>query len=317
LVDAGMWALPKQDSRTPAQTEQRLLKARLIAQAFAKDEIDAMALGASDWKLGRELLQGLVTEHDLPVVAANLTCAGERPWPASRVVDRGGRRLGIIGVTEGKIDGCEVEDAPAAVQRAVAELGEVDATVLLLPSQNQNALGLVTEGGGIDFVVTANGRTSLGGVEKSHGAVVLMAGSRGKIVGVADMVWVAGAEGWDVEQSESTAARRVDGLRHRADMTRRRLEGEAQASRREAMSRQLENLESQIAGFEDQEAQMVNSDVVYNKVKVRELQLGADVEDHAEMASLLLTMLAAVEALEPERPAGSELGFQVPPGLTD
>ena len=91
---------------TDADRPQRLAKARLIADAWKLAGIDAVAVTEADWAMGAADLREIV--KDLPVLAANLTCGGESPFPASAIVERGGWKVGIVGLTTGTVDGCEV-----------------------------------------------------------------------------------------------------------------------------------------------------------------------------------------------------------------
>ncbi|MEZ4322305.1 MAG: multiheme c-type cytochrome [Myxococcota bacterium] len=139
---------------------QRLAKARLIAEEWVGSGLDAAALGESDWALGTGATRELVERTGIPVVAANLVCeAGARPFPAARVVERGERTIGVVGVTVGEVAGCQVTDPVEAAREARALLGEVDVSVLLWPARDNAAAGAALVGLPFDFVLDARGRS--------------------------------------------------------------------------------------------------------------------------------------------------------------
>ena len=86
--------------------EQQRLKAVLQNKSYALSGIDAMVPGEGDIALGWKWLKKQTERHELPMIAANLSCEGAALFPPSRVVERGGVRLGFVGVLgEGLIKG--------------------------------------------------------------------------------------------------------------------------------------------------------------------------------------------------------------------
>lgn len=177
--------------------EQRRIKADLIAETYARGGIDAMALGASDWALGTTFVTELVTRLHLPVLAANLTCNGATPFPSGKVLESNGKRVGVVGVTMGEVEGCEVSDPIPAIARAVAELGPVDVVLGLVPTDtDRNAAALYAADLPLDLALDARGRSVSGGAQLKNHTVWFSGGSRGKTVGFAELSFNPAATGW-------------------------------------------------------------------------------------------------------------------------
>ncbi len=190
MLDGGLSLQPRAKAITPADKAQRWLKAEVLLESLA--EADAIALGDSDWTVApssRELLDAVERLH-VPVLAANLTCGGVSPWPASKVVERHGRRIGIVGVTDGVVQGCDVAAAGPALQAAVEALGDVDAVVALVPLDNEGSVAQVVGSARVDVVIDGTGRYGASGPKAMGSAWAIGAGSRGKQVGRAQLVFV-------------------------------------------------------------------------------------------------------------------------------
>lgn len=271
-------------SRLPGDLEQRRLKAEVIAQALSADQLDAMALGESDWYLGADWVQELVAEHELPVVAANLTCGGEAPYPASRVVEAGGKRIGIVGVTAGEIEGCEVSPAGEALRRAVAELGQVDVVVGLLPLQTPGELALLTGGEGplgVDIAVDGRPRAVSAGADDRGGVQFVSAGTEGKALGVVSLRFSKPGADWIA----------TDGLaRVEADLERLQEQRTAVIGRMEGASAEdLPLLEDQKAAFDkaighaERDLQAAKAAVEANSFTLTQVDLGREVSSAPEI----------------------------------
>lgn len=209
----------------PRDLDQRRLKAELIVDAFQIDGIDAMAVGGEDWALGSDWLRGMLTDKGAPVLAANLWCEEARPFGSSVVVERDGHRIGFVGVTLGDVEGCEVREPAAAARQAVAELGEVDLRVALVPALHDQQLATFLGAGvDVDVVIDARGMHTQGAPERRTNAWVVGAGTRGKQLGRLDLTWVDGGQGW-------APTRYGDQLRERVARSEQRVAAhEAQAA---------------------------------------------------------------------------------------
>jgi len=193
LLDGGDSLAKKIKSKSGSGIGQRRAKARLIAEQWVESGLDAAAIGAVDWSLGRAFVSDLVASSNYPVVAANLVCEeGRRPFPAARIIDAGGRRVGVVGVTAGSLDGCSVTD-PIEAAREAAELIEgVDMRVLLWPARADEADLGAREGLPFDFILDASGRTPRTDSQRSGDSWLLGGGIKTKSLGFTTVQFTGG-----------------------------------------------------------------------------------------------------------------------------
>ena len=178
-------------------TGQRRAKARLIAEEWVAAGLDAIAIGPNDWLLGEAFVFDLAERTELPAIAANLVCAGgERPFPAARVVQKNGLTIGVVGVTSGDIDQCLATDPLAAAKEAYALLPKVDATVLLWPTDGEDANVAAREGLPYDFVLDASGRSSKAVPQRAGDSWLLGGGTKTKGLGVVTLELAGGTGFW-------------------------------------------------------------------------------------------------------------------------
>lgn len=221
VVDAGRsLAKAASTNRLAPDAAQRLGKAGLVAEALAAGGVDAITLGAEDWSLGTDAVRSMV--EDLPVLAANLWCDGEKPYPGHVVVERGGKRVAIVGVTDGDVEGCEVRGARVALVAELAALEPVDLTVALLPVGSQATIKIVGEGLDVDLIVDAHRTRMSSSAEMVGSSLVVGSGPKGQRVGVTTLDWVEGATTWkaigggdELSRSIERTEQRIAGLRER------------------------------------------------------------------------------------------------------
>lgn len=131
---------------------------------------DAMALGPLDLTLGREVVQQRMAQAEFPFLSANVELAGsgELLAPAYAVLEAGPYRLGILGLTrtpQEPLEGLEVRDPRAALERWLPEVAaEADVVILLTNLSFRAATELVQAVPGVDLLVAARPRQLPGGV---------------------------------------------------------------------------------------------------------------------------------------------------------
>lgn len=89
---------PEVNEATLAKDQQDRWKAEAIAHALAKWELAAWAPGVNDFGRGLETLKGLKRTSGSALLAANLDAPGVEV-SATRLVERGGVKVGIAGIT--------------------------------------------------------------------------------------------------------------------------------------------------------------------------------------------------------------------------
>ncbi len=291
-VDAGLSLGPSRGAVRDLQ--QRRGKAGLIGEALALVHTDAIALGATDWALGTAEIRSIVAKHSLPLLAANLVCDGERPYPASRVIDRGGRRVGIVGITDGAVAGCTVAPARAALQTALAELGEVDLRLALVPLAGPEVTALV---GGLelDLVIDANARRIDPAPEDYRGVWALSAGPRGQRVGVLELRWIEGASGWIPGNLISTLEDRVTAQETRLATLKDRVAQRDDGRLDAAVKRSGKTLETARAALEKARS----SDSKGHEIVARRDGLDDKVPDHEATARAVEAFVASMDEAAP------------------
>lgn len=241
--------------------------------------IDAMALSASDWALGAEFVRGLITKHDLPIVAANLVCDGDAPFPPSRTLTVNGRRIGVVGVTVGPVPGCEVADPLPAVAKAAAALENVDLTVALLPIVQARdvaqAFTTLDKKLDVDLVVDATNRSLSAQPQQRAGAWSISAGSRGRHLGVATLVFGQGPWSFELGAGNKLEEQLARFKERKAEVER--LAADADDAAKSRYQSQITAYERRIGEVQDQLKAGSNST---NRIALTSVPLDRTVADH-------------------------------------
>jgi len=285
-----------------ARLDQQRRKAELQHRSLALSGIDAMVPGEGDLALGWSWLTRQVERHELPMLAANLSCGEQSPFPAGRVVERDGVRLGFIGVIgTGLVKGrCRTSDPAAAVQAAVAAMGEVDQLVLLAhgkPDLDKTLARAVPEA---DLVLSGHARRSMPTPNQLPGdAVQLGAGSRGKKVGLLTVTLVDGGEGYHLASAVGEIQARLDSAKKRQKLNQGRI-AKAQNDRlRSRAETRQGRLDSRVAALEaDLDAAQAPVKTVQHRLKNDYWPLGEDIEDHPETAALVTAAKVEMDTVE-------------------
>jgi len=199
VVDAGDLFQPE---GTTAETERQ---ANLLAAGIASGGIDAFTPGEGDLALGVPLLKKVTAAFKIPVVSANLYGRdGQRLFAADRLIDAGGTRVGLFGVTapptatdanRWRADGIVVRDPADAAREAAESLRARGAQIVValvhagLPAENRRLVAAIT---GVDWAVLGHSALNLESPEASGGARLLEAQSEGKNLGRLDLHLVNG-----------------------------------------------------------------------------------------------------------------------------
>jgi len=198
-VDAGdyFWG---RDTVPPKELAQRRLKAELLAEAAGPEylALDAMTPGDGDFAFGLSFLQQQAKEHSLPYVSANLrTTAGDALFPAYKVVEKGGKRIGITGALSEivSISGVQVassKDAIAGVVKTLREAEKVDLVVVLSHLGLTDDKALASAVPEIDMIFGGHSRRHQEQAAIVGDTAIFQAGSRGKALGEAAFLFRGG-----------------------------------------------------------------------------------------------------------------------------
>ena len=200
IVDAGDLFQP---AATAAETERQ---ANLLAAGMASGGIDALTPGEGDLAIGVPLLKKVTAAFKLPVVSANLYGRdGQRLFATDRLIDAGGTRIGIFGVSapptaadanRWRADGIVARDPADAAREAAESLRARGAELVValvhagLPAENRRLVAALT---GVDWAVLGHSALILESPEPIGGARLLEAEAEGKNLGRLDLHLVGGA----------------------------------------------------------------------------------------------------------------------------
>ncbi|HLK92684.1 MAG TPA: hypothetical protein VKZ18_22515 [Polyangia bacterium] len=191
---------------TVAETERQ---ARLLAAGMTHAGLDAFTPGETDLAIGLPLLRKLAAAYRIPIVSANLYGRdGARLFPADRLIEAAGTRIGVFGVTAApsaddanrlRADGVVVRDPADAALEAAASLRARGAQLVValvhagLPAQNRSLAARLE---GVDWAVLGHSALNLERPEKAGGTLLLEAQSEGKDLGRLDLHVVGGGTGF-------------------------------------------------------------------------------------------------------------------------
>ena len=272
--------------------------------------LDAFVPGDGDLSLGLERFNELTA--DWPVLAGNLSC-GDQTWPASKVVEKGGRTIGIIGVVDYEVDGCTVTPPLEIVKSAVTDIGEVDALLLIAHTDSAFTRSVAEDVPELDFVMN-------GGTRQRHGqpfalannAHQLGAGSRGKVLGLLTLEFTDGAEIFASDTVIDHLNDEIERNRERRSSAVAKRDGATEDRDRERQERQVAYYDQRLAELaaEMEEAQAAVGGPAHGfSNRLRELD--SKVVDHGATGALVDGALTAIDELPPlaQKPAARDTPY--------
>lgn len=190
------------DRGTPNAQKIAKHDGRAVVDALNTFPPDAMLVGELELVFGVDELKALEKRAKFPFISANVQSPqGELLWPGHLVVERDGRKIGVVGVTKQKTRyedywnerKVQVTDPLEAAKTAIAKLPEdVDLVVLLSNLGLNDSEKLVTDlraqNARVDFVVVSSSNRMTEEPQFAAGVPLVEPLSRGKYVGRADFV---------------------------------------------------------------------------------------------------------------------------------
>ena len=266
------------------------MKAEAIIEAFSSAGWDIFLPGEADLAFGWSGLQELFDGRDVTMLGGNLHCEGGPELPASAVVERGGRRVGVVGVVGGDYQGCEVGDPVEAARAGIAQMGEVDVTLALVhaPSEVAQAVAEAIEP---DFLINGHTGTSMGSPRQRSAWWSLGAGSKGKRLGLLSLDWGDGGSGWEWSGGSSRVAGQLDRYTGRLETARGELEEARESGQPQAV---VEQRETRVAFYAEQVERLrgeleaiVGEGAASNHFTHELRELGPEIADDPEIAGLV------------------------------
>ena len=164
-------------------------KGKLAAEMMNKMGYDGMTVGNHEFDDGPEVLRGFMDSVDFPVLMSNADFSGEPmlhdKLQKSTVIERGGEKLGLIGLTPVDTDelsspGANVifTDPVGAVQAEVDKLTEMGVNKIIVLSHSGYLVDqkVAAETTGVDVIVGGHDNSLLGDMEGAKGPYPTMVG---------------------------------------------------------------------------------------------------------------------------------------------
>lgn len=188
LLDAG--------STLFGQSLARASEGRVIIEAMNSLGYDAMVVGRADLSRGMEPFLARVPEARFPILSCNLVSKdGKLLLPPYTVLERGGVRYGILGVTDletgnapGVMQVAEVLDPVESVRKHLPELDKRSDVIIVLSRldlQEDQALARAVPG--ISVIVGGKSRTVMTAPEIVGHTVIVQMGYDGEWIGRLDV----------------------------------------------------------------------------------------------------------------------------------
>ncbi len=171
-------------------------KALFIGDLYKEMGYDAVAVAPKDLVAGLELLRE-VEKKGITLLSANLFMDGKRLFPAYKVFELNGLKVGVVGVT-GRLPGyisridssVEVRPAVEILPGVVKEIQREDIDILILLSSVNPGYekDIVRQDYGIDLVISSGRRSTRANPARINGCSVVTVTPLGKSIGSAMVV---------------------------------------------------------------------------------------------------------------------------------
>jgi 5'-nucleotidase len=194
LVDVGNWA--ETEDFAPFE------KTRFMFDLMARLGYDFVTLGDRELRHGYEAVSDMLSEHpEIQVVSANITDKDGKPlWPEFTVIERGGARVAITGLTDGKPYGNavtrnEIEKSEFSFGNVRSTLREVipkmrrdaDVVVVLLQETPAEARRIIDEIPGMDVVIVGNNPGYTFTPDRIANTLLVRGGDQGKYLSLLEL----------------------------------------------------------------------------------------------------------------------------------
>lgn len=245
----------------------------LIAKAHGKMKMDAITLGPKDFAMGTQLLQKVLKEQDVTVLAGNiLDAATQKPlFKDYTIIQRDGYKIGLFGVVsrEWKVygkeipkDGVEVEDPVEYARRIFPKVQAESQIVVALSTLNTSEAEAMAKAlPDLKFIIRSN--INGYGESKNHKigtATGLAVPTRGKSLGLFTLTIRNKSLDFFDRSDRTDIERRIDGYdKHIKNMMKRnevdsveKLKKALEEKEQQVLLKRLERYETKIAEYQAQ-----------------------------------------------------------------
>jgi hypothetical protein len=289
VIDGGdlFGDMPVLPENMRAQVE---IKARAQVRSYAAHGWDVFVPGEADFAIGTSVFLELMAGVEVAVLAGNLRC-DDRSFDGGVVVERGGYRVGVVGVVSGSYGECEVGDPVVSAIASRTALGDVDVTVAVVHGPSEVASG-VAEAISPDFLLNGHTSSSTENPTNSDWGWSIGAGNKGKRLGLLELSWREGAEGWAWAGGSSRIASQLDRYRERLDSANSALASATEVDQGRLQNR-VDYYQQQVGTLEAQLGTLLGDGEAENSFSHTLLEMGESIgEDPATLELIAATKLS-------------------------
>lgn len=173
LIDAG--------DATQGATFATVSQGKDVIEVMNAAGYDAMAAGNHEFDYGTEQLLANVEAADFPILSANVTLNGNALLEPSAVVEAGGKKIGLIGLTTtstlqtanpSKLNGVAFTDEVAAAKAQIAALKDDTDTIIIVSHLGDNASAVSCTSAALLDALTADELAEISAVIDGHSHTV-------------------------------------------------------------------------------------------------------------------------------------------------
>ncbi len=311
---------------------QEITKAKTIAQSLAALGFDGFAPARNDWAGGDEILGELRSDSKSVLLAANVRAGRVEP-AATRIVERGGLKLGLVGVAapdkaKFPLEGVSSTEAVPAVRAAVDSLkGQGAQAIIALAAVGRGEAKRIADACP-ELLAVAVGSTGGGGeanteappAERIGDVLVIETANHLQTVGVLDLYLRDAPKNGLVKFADATGIERMrkqEELSHRIDDLRVKIavwekDGKVAAADIEARKADLANLEAEREKSAVSSPPSVGSFYRYSMKEIRE-KLGSSESVKAQILAYYKSVnehnKSALADRTPKPPGKGEAGY--------
>lgn len=191
-------------------TDADKLRASFILDAYAKLGVKAMAAGQRDLSAGVEFLETEAKRAGVKVLSANLVREGKLVFEPSTIIDAGGVKVAVIGLTAvgpvvPNVKTVYGDATVEAAKKALKGLGKRDLTVILAATSYADSLQLAQQlKDDVDFVIQSGEYRGAQPAQKVDGsnAWVLASAQKGQALAKLQLALGAGKTFLDLSTSD-------------------------------------------------------------------------------------------------------------------
>ncbi len=301
------------------QDAQARTTATGIVKAYNLIGYDAVAISSRDLAGGIDFLLKMQEESLFPWLSANLVNkkSGKTLFKSSVSVRAGSMKIAIIGLTDNRIAGSislgdenEIKSWQDTLPGLLPQLAEEHQFLVLLTSLSErDCRAIAKKYPSIDLIIQASGSSSNRPPQHlSRTTLLASTDKQGKYIGVMDINWQPGRNGWDTGSNEILAAKINKRDRFKMQLARFKSRPKFQA-RNKALQSQLDRLEKEIDDIEKKLLAAADADRPLSSYKNHFMAMEISMPDHPDVLEVVNETKRLINRLNQTKITGKEPGI--------